>query len=63
MVVDIQGCNYQLMDPEIATTTLKEDDEYLFCAGNLASFAIENFTRNHKCNGFCKGLNLPELES
>jgi len=63
MVVDIQGCNYQLMDPEIATTTLKEDDEYLFCAGNLASFAIENFTRNHKCNEFCKGLNLPELES
>ena len=51
------------MDPEIATTTLKEDDEYLFCAGNLASFAIENLTRNHKCNGFCKGLNLPELES
>ena len=48
MVVYIQGCNYQLMDPEIATTTLKEDNEYLFCAGNLASFAIENFTTNHK---------------
>ncbi len=62
MVVDIQGCDHLLMDPEVATTKLQEDDEYLFCAGNLASYAIDTFASSHKCNEFCKGLKLPELD-
>ena len=62
MVVDIQGCDHLLMDPEVATTKLQEDDEYLFCAGNLASYAIDTLASSHKCNEFCKGLKLPEHE-
>eukprot|EP00112_Aurelia_sp_Birch-Aquarium-sp1_P008487 Seg1936.5 transcript_id=Seg1936.5/GoldUCD/mRNA.D3Y31 product="Eukaryotic elongation factor 2 kinase" protein_id=Seg1936.5/GoldUCD/D3Y31 len=61
MVVDIQGCGYELLDPEIATTTLKENDEYLFCAGNLSTLAINNFTKGHNCNKFCEGLGLKTL--
>ena len=61
MVVDIQGCGYKLLDPEIATTTLQENDEYLFCAGNLSILAINNFSEEHKCNKFCEGLDLKPL--
>ena len=61
MVVDIQGCDYILMDPEIATAKRQEDDQYLFCAGNLGSYAIQTFTNSHECNEFCKGLQLPHI--
>ncbi len=61
MVVDIQGCGYKLLDPEIATRTLKENDEYLFCAGNLSTRAINTFTEEHNCNKFCEGLGLKPL--
>ena len=58
MVVDLQGVGYQLCDPEIASTVLLEDGELNFCAGNLSQNAIENFFDNHKCNRFCKMLEL-----
>ena len=61
MIVDIQGCEYFLFDPEIASKELKSDDEFLFCTGNLAYSAIHNFTEYHKCNWYCELLKLPEL--
>lgn len=36
MLLEIQGCGYRLFDPEIASTTLLDDEnEFLFTAGNL----------------------------
>eukprot|EP00112_Aurelia_sp_Birch-Aquarium-sp1_P010918 Seg2308.6 transcript_id=Seg2308.6/GoldUCD/mRNA.D3Y31 product="Transient receptor potential cation channel subfamily M member 6" protein_id=Seg2308.6/GoldUCD/D3Y31 len=63
MVVDIQGCGYTLMDPEIATIKRQEDDQYLFCAGNLGSYAIQTFADSHECNTFCKDLQLPLIDN
>ena len=51
----------QTFGTEIATTTLQENDEYLFCAGNLSILAINNFSEEHKCNKFCEGLDLKPL--
>lgn len=60
MITDIQGSAYDLYDPEIATTNLTDDNdgEFLFCAGNLAINAITTFKADHKCNAFCKLLQL-----
>ena len=65
MLLDLQGCCYQLYDPEIATTTLTDVDdtdnkETFFCAGNLTTYAIDNFFAKHFCNKFCKLLGLPK---
>ena len=46
MLLDIQGCEYTLFDPEIASATLQVDKEYLFGVGNLTSHAIETFVEN-----------------
>lgn len=61
MVLDIQGCNNHLFDPEIATMEIISDGEYLFCTGNLSSNAINNFCVFHECNEYCKLLELPSL--
>ncbi|KAK6178623.1 hypothetical protein SNE40_011155 [Patella caerulea] len=63
MVVDIQGSEYKLYDPEIATSILNEvkdglDGEVFFCMGNLSSMAIENFLKQHMCNTYCTMLGL-----
>ena len=63
MVVDIQGCDYLLFDPEIASRELKSNEELLFCTGNLSSTAINDFTQSHKCIWYCELLNLPALKS
>lgn len=44
MVTDIQGVNYSLCVPEIATAVLKDpkDREIRFCTGNLSDEAIKN---------------------
>lgn len=41
MVLDIQGTGHKLYDPEIASSELLENDEFLFCTGNLSQTAIE----------------------
>ena len=42
MIVDIQGVEYALCDPEIASSTLMVKDEMiLFCLGNLSTAAIK----------------------
>ena len=63
MIVDIQGVNYALCDPEIASSTLMATDEtILFCSGNLSTAAIEAFFSNHTCNKFCELLKLDQEE-
>ena len=56
MLVDIQGSNNLLYDPEVATMqgSFDEKNELLFCMGNLSTVALENFFKSHKCNDFCK---------
>ena len=61
MIVDIQGVDYALCDPEIASSTLMGRDEtILFCSGNLSTAAIEVFLSNHTCNKFCLLLKLDQ---
>lgn len=59
MLLDIQGAEYTLCDPEIATSALlSEDDEYQFCIGNLSVEAINKFCQAHSCNTYCKYIGL-----
>ncbi len=62
MVLDLQGVEYTLCDPEIASTRLLEDGELNFCAGNLSCNAIYQFFVDHICNKYCKMLALPQYE-
>ena len=43
---NIQGCDYFLFDPEIASRELKANEEFHFCTGNLSSATINNFTQS-----------------
>ena len=61
MLLDIQGCEYSLIDPEIASKELTPTD-LLFCAGNLSANAISTFVTNHKCSSYCQLLGLSPLE-
>ena len=59
MVLDIQGVGYTLCDPEIASTThTDEANNFYFCTGNWSTKAIKTFFAQHKCNKYCKLLNL-----
>ncbi|XP_067022033.1 myosin heavy chain kinase B-like [Acropora muricata] len=61
MVSDIQGVDYWLCDPEIASAKLidENDSSIFFCCGNLSTTAIDTFFQAHSCNKFCDLLNLP----
>ncbi|XP_015762726.1 PREDICTED: myosin heavy chain kinase B-like [Acropora digitifera] len=61
MVSDIQGVDYWLCDPEIASAKLidENDSSIFFCCGNLSTTAIDTFFQAHSCNKFCGLLNLP----
>ena len=61
MVLHIQGCDYTLFDPEVASKEASSDGEYLFCAGNLYN-AIEVFTEVYICNQFCTLLGVTNLK-
>ena len=61
MLVDIQGCEYSLIDPEIASKELTPTD-LLFCLGNLSANAISTFVTNHMCRNYCQLLGLSPLE-
>ena len=53
MVVDMQGSDHILFDPEIASKELLDGKEVLFSVGNLSLTAIFNFIENHPdCNMF-----------
>ena len=62
LLVDIQGSGYDLFDPEIASAELYDDNEMLFCAGNLSDIAIINFNAAHQCNLYCEILGLQKLD-
>ncbi|KAI6204775.1 hypothetical protein M3Y94_00715800 [Aphelenchoides besseyi] len=66
MVVDLQGKmkpnskgrpTMLLTDPSIHS-----NDRTRFGAMNLSHAGMSSFFENHKCNRFCKGLNLPEVD-
>ena len=61
MVVDIQGSENNLYDPEVASSDWQEEGKVLFCAGNFSTTAIENFVNGHKCNCYCNLLDLKPL--
>ena len=63
MVLDIQGVEYSLCDPEIATSELLDnsDNSIFFCCGNLSSQAIDKFKKEHTCNRFCDLLGLDKF--
>lgn len=61
MVLDIQGCDYYLFDPEVATKESFSDGEFLFCTGNLSTNAITNFSSS-VCNDYCNLLGLTQLQ-
>ena len=59
IVLDLQGFNNTLYDPEISSSELLNDDGTIkFCNGNLASEAISTFFKEHVCGSYCKMLNL-----
>ena len=58
MLLDLQGTEYNLYDPEIATAELKDGDEIYFCAGNTTFLGIQDFLTEHICNHFCNMLTL-----
>lgn len=64
LLVDIQGCGYEMCDPEIASAELFSHDEHekgkeiLYCAGNMSAQAISKFFSSHKCNVFCEMAGL-----
>ena len=59
MVLDIQGTNNVLTDPEIATPTIRDNnDQWNFCSGNCYIHAITVFLDFHSCNNYCEMLKL-----
>jgi hypothetical protein len=60
--VDIQGTDYKLYDPEVASTVHHDGGLINFCIGNLSTQAIVGFFEKHICNTYCKKLGLKEDE-
>ena len=67
MLLDIHGTSYNLYDPEIGTSEIVSSgdvlglDEIYFCAGNLATVGMQHFITQHKCNEYCKMIQLESL--
>ena len=63
MLLDIQGSDFTLYDPEIATDNLLdlETNELYFCCGNCTTIGMENFTKIYECNDYCKLMGLSIL--
>ena len=62
MFLDLQGAEYNLYDPEIATTQWLQDNEIYFCCGNLSPTSINEFDENHLCNKFCRIMKLSDTD-
>ena len=60
MLLDIQGSESTLYDPEIATEEIMDADgkEVYFCCGNCSTLAIEAFLSDHTCNKYCDMMEL-----
>ena len=64
MVLDTQGSNEIMFDPEVATVvdTYDEIGSLNFCMGNMSKEAITTFFRMHKCGSLCKLLKIDSLK-
>jgi hypothetical protein len=60
MVVDLQGVNYILTDPQIHTS---KDVDRSFGLGNLGTAGMAAFFCTHECNPICKHMRLLEFGS
>ena len=59
MITDIQGFNFILTDPEIASKDVcNRENRWNFCLGNCSLIAITNFFSEHVCNKYCEILKL-----
>jgi len=63
LLVDIQGSDFDLYDPEFATAGGALDNEedqrqLMFCMGNLSTQAVNKFLSSHLCNQFCRLVKL-----
>ena len=63
MLLDLQGVGNRLYDPEIATSTLIDDNdnETFFCTGNLSVNANDNFIsllQFDSSNRYCSMLGM-----
>ena len=62
LLVDIQGIDFNLCDPEIANADLmtkeNDGDKLNFCMGNLTTEAIDTFFVQHNCNQYSRALGL-----
>ena len=58
LLVDVQGVECQLTDPEIST--LEQND---FCIGNCGKEAFQLFFFQHKCNEFCEALLVGKVDA
>ena len=58
----LQGAEYNLYDPEIATTQWRRDNEIYFCCGNLSTTSINEFNKNYLCNKFCRIMKLSDTD-
>ena len=58
MLLDIQGSEYELFDPEIASHKLFDGS-----VGNLSQMTIEKFLLGHKCNVFCDIVGFKSLNT
>lgn len=67
MLLDIQGSNYNLYDPEIATNEIMDasSHEFYFCCGNCSAVGMAGFSGEHECNTYCDmmGLNSSNAEA
>ena len=63
LLVDIQGCGYELCDPEIASvrSLIGTKNDFRFSIGNMSTEALINFKTEHVCNKFCKLANLEDM--
>lgn len=63
LLLDIQGADYALYDPEFATSenAIDASGGLRFCMGNLSTEATVMFTRLHNCNMYCKMVGLTPL--
>lgn len=63
LLLDIQGNDYMLFDPEIATSeeAITEGGQLKFCMGNMSQTAVNMFRSLHDCNRYCEIIELKQF--
>ena len=60
LLVDLEGADYKLYDPDIPAIT--PSVEQFFCTSNLREITINDLFTVHKCTVFCLELKMAETE-